>query len=472
MAPQDNGGRGRKIAFPSYPRRYSPDALRPPSIRSLRQARLAELVRSDTGRAAGMAGAVMVGNVLALVFTVVFARKLGQEGYGSLSALISTYIILMVPGAALQTTVARDVSAQYAAGDPHAGAGVKRWLVWLALATVVASGVSIAGRDLLAAAIGVDDLPWAAAATVPSGCLWLIVAVQRGALQGFQRYRAVSVSWIGEQVARFAFALALVGPADVTGAFLGTPLALAAVAVALLVPLGRLVPRLEPERAHTLRVLMMRAGAPVAGLALVAWMQDGNVILVKHVASGKEAGSYAAAAVAGKSIMWIAVGLGLFLVPEAARRARLRQRADGVLASTLGLIALVGVPMVLLFAVAGQPLIEIAFGGKFAGGSEPLPWLGVAFTFLACTYLAVQYHLALHRWRFVAVLVVAAIVQPVVVVAVGPGLVAISLGLMAVNGALALAMVVLAFRVATHPERVEPDPVESGDPVGTPETLV
>jgi O-antigen/teichoic acid export membrane protein len=445
--------------------------LLPASIRSLRQASLGELLRSDTGRAAGMAAAVMVGNVLALGFTVVFARKLGQEGYGSLSALISTYIILMVPGSALQTTVARDVSAQVAAGDPHAGAGVRRWLGWLMLVTLVASAVSVAARDVLATAIGVDEIPWAAAATVPSGCLWLIVAVQRGALQGFQRYRAVSVSWIGEQIARFAFAIALVGPADVTGAFLGTPLALAAVAVALLVPLGRLLPRLAPAREHTLGALFVRAGAPVAALALVAWMQDGNVILVKHVASSRQAGSYAAAAVAAKAVMWIAVGLGLFLVPEAARRARLRQRADGVLASTLGLIALVGVPMVLLYAVAGEQLMKLAFGHKFAGGADPLPWLGVAFTLLACTYLAVQYHLALHRWRFVALLAVAAVVQPIVVVAVGPGLVAIALALMAVNASLALLMVILAFRVATHPETVVPDPESAGDPVGTPETL-
>jgi O-antigen/teichoic acid export membrane protein len=437
----------------------------------LRQASLGELVRSDTGRAAGMAGAVMVGNVLALAFTIVFARKLGREGYGSLSALISTYIILMVPGSALQTTVARDVSAQRAAGDPHAGAGVRRWIAWLALAMLLLTAISIGARDLLATAIGVDDLPWAAATTIPSGCLWLIVAVQRGALQGFQRYRAVSVSWIGEQVARFAFAFVLIGPADVTGAFLGTPLALAAVAVALLVPLGRLLPRLEPEREHTLGALFVRAAVPVAALALVAWMQDGNVILVKHVATGRQAGSYAAAAVAAKAIMWIAVGLGLFLVPEAARRARLRQRADGVLASTLGLIMLVGAPMVLVYAVGGEKLIEVAFGSKFAGGADPLPWLGVAFTLLACTYLAVQYHLALHRWRFIALLLVAAIVQPIVVVAVGPGLVAIALALMTVNASLALCMVVLAFRVATHPETVVPDPESAGDPLGTPETL-
>jgi O-antigen/teichoic acid export membrane protein len=257
----------------------------------------------------------------------------------------------------------------------------------------------------------------------------------------------------------------------VTGAFLGTPLALIVVALAMIVPLGRLLPH-GPEGEHTLRRLLMRAGAPVAALALVAWMQDGNVIIVKHVASGKQAGLYAAAAVAAKAIMWIAVGLGLFLVPEAARRARLRQRTDGVLASTLGLISLVAIPMVLIYAFGGDQLMSAAFGHKFERGSAPLPWLGVALSLLACSYLAVQYHLALHRWRFIAVLAAAAIVQPIVVIAVGPDLVSIAIGLMTVNAVLATLMVMLAFRIATHPEELDLTEEDVGEEIGTSETLV
>jgi O-antigen/teichoic acid export membrane protein len=428
-----------------------------PSIRALRRVRIGDLARSDTGRAAGMAAAVMGGNVLALLFTIVFARRLGQSGYGSLSALISTYIILMVPGSAVQTTVAREVSAGVAAGDPSAGAGVRRWLERLVLITLIASAFSALGRHGLAAAIGVGDVPWGAAATIPSCGLWLIVSIQRGALQGFHRYRAVGASWMAEQLARLVFAFALVGSAGVTGVFLGTPLALAAVALAMLVPLRRLLPH-GTAADHPLPHLFVRAGAPVAALALVAWMQDGNVIIVKHVASGRQAGLYASAAVAAKAIMWIAVGLGLFLVPEAARRVHLRRNAAGVLASTLGLVALVAVPMVLIYALGGTLLMKSAFGAKFAAGADPLPWLGVALSLLACTYLAVQYHLALHRWRFIGLLAVAAIVQPAVVVAIGPHLVSIAIGLTVVNATLAAIMVVLAFRIATHPEQVELEP--------------
>ena len=418
-----------------------------------------------------MAAAVMGGNVLALLFTVVFARRLGQTGYGSLSALISTYIILMVPGSAVQTTVAREVSAAVAAGDSAAGAGVWRWLERLAGVTFLACAVSVLGRHGLAGVIGVGDVPWGAAATLPSGCLWLMVSVQRGALQGFHRYRAVGASWIGEQLARLLFAFALVGPAGVSGVFFGTPLALAAVAVALVIPPRRVLPHPTPAGEHPLSHLFVRAGAPVAALALVAWMQDGNVIIVKHVATGKQAGLYASAAVAAKAIMWIAVGLGLFLVPEAARRARLRLGAASVLASTLGLVALVALPMILIYATAGTPLMKAAFGNKFAAGADPLPWLGVALSLLACTYLAVQYHLALHRWRFIGLLVVAAIVQPAVVIAIGPHLTSIAIGLTAVNATLAALMVTLAFRIATHPERVVLEPDEPGDTIATSETL-
>ena len=169
--------------------------------------------------------------------------------------------------------------------------------------------------------------------------------------------------------------------------------------------------------------------------------------------------------------MWIAVGLGLFLVPEAARRARLRLGAASVLASTLGLVALVALPMILIYATLGTPLMKAAFGNKFAAGADPLPWLGVALSLLACTYLAVQYHLALHRWRFIGLLVVAAIVQPAVVIAIGPHLTSIAIGLTAVNATLAALMVTLAFRIATHPERVVLEPDEPGDTIATSETL-
>ena len=88
-----------------------------------------------------------------------------------------------------------------------------------------------------------------------------------------------------------------------------------------------------------LRDLLVQARVPVVGLTLLFALQELHVIVVKHEASGDTAGAYAVAAVAAKSIIWVAVGLGLYLVPEAARRSESGADARPILLRTLGLIA-------------------------------------------------------------------------------------------------------------------------------------
>src|SRR3954468_11667349 len=66
--------------------------------------------RSETLKAVGMAAATMANNAIALIFTVLFARLLGAEDYGSLAALVSTFVILAVPGSAIQVAVAREIA--------------------------------------------------------------------------------------------------------------------------------------------------------------------------------------------------------------------------------------------------------------------------------------------------------------------------------------------------------------------------
>ena len=66
----------------------------------------------------------------------------------------------------------------------------------------------------------------------------------------------MGASWIGEQLARLMFAFALVGPAGVSGTFFGTPLALVAVVVVLVIPLRRILPHRTPAGEHPLRHLL------------------------------------------------------------------------------------------------------------------------------------------------------------------------------------------------------------------------
>jgi glycosyltransferase involved in cell wall biosynthesis/O-antigen/teichoic acid export membrane protein len=385
------------------------------------------LAGSDTGRAAGLAGALMAANFVALIFTIAFARLLGQSGYGSLGALLAAFTILIVPGSALQATVAREVSAAAAAGNENPAAGIWRWLERLLVGTVVSAVVAALMREQLAGLIGVE-LEWASAAIVPTGALWLVLCVQRGTLQGLGRYRAVGFSIVGEAAARLGFGLLLYAAGlGVGGAFLGTTASVVAMSLALVPPLIAVLGRPQAGAAPlSLSRLLGSAWAPVLAFSLVAALQNIDIIYVKHQASADDAGAYAAASVAAKAVIWVAIGLGLYLLPEAVRRTKAGRDARPVLWKTLGLIGSVSLPMVLVYAVAGEWVLASVFGEKYSSAASVLPLLALAMSLLACAYLGVQYLLALGRSGFVLVLVLAMLAELAMLLAVGSSLVAVA----------------------------------------------
>ena len=406
------------------------------------------LRRSDTGRAAGLAAAVIASNVVALVFTIVFARVLGASGYGSLAALVSAFIILMVPGSALQIAAAREVSRRCADGHGDPGAGVRDWIGRLMLFAAGVALLAIPFRGALGALLGVDEL-WAAAAVPLTSVLWAVLCVERGALQGLQRYRVVALSIVAEALARIAFGLALVAAGlGVTGAFLATGLSLLAVSAALAVPLVRRLPgsQPQPQSPSGLRDLLAGAWVPVLGLTLLFALQEIHVIVVKHEATADAAGSYAVAAVAAKAIVWVAVGLGLYLLPEAARRTQEDVDARPILGRTIALIAVAAIPMIVIYATLAEPLLKVVFGNDLVGAAGALPWLGLAMTLLACAYLSVQYLLALGRSSFVWVLGLGLALEVTLLLAIGARLTEVALALALLQLACAAAVLTLSFR--------------------------
>jgi O-antigen/teichoic acid export membrane protein len=386
------------------------------------------------------------GNVISLLFTVLFARLLGTSDYGSLAALLSAFFILCIPGTALQALVAREVSASAAmSDDAHARQAVRRLERMAVLATVAIAALSALLREPLASVCGVDQ-EWAAALVPPTAALWLLVSLQRGELQGLQRYRAVGLSVVGEAVGRLVFGLVLVAIGlDVAGAFAGETVALIACWL-VLAPLLPAAAGASPEAAARVMTLLRQAGPPVAAMALLALLQNLDVIVVKHVVASTAAGAYAAASLAAKAIVWVAVGFGMYVLPETSRRAQLGEDTRRLFLVTIGLTALVAVPALAVFWLAGEQLLRGVFGDEFARASNALTILGLAMTALACTYLSVQYLLALRRARFLWLLAAAAVAEPVVLAVIGSGLSALATGLLAVQGATAAPLVYLALR--------------------------
>ncbi|MEA2286167.1 MAG: hypothetical protein QOJ21_2210 [Solirubrobacteraceae bacterium] len=426
--------------------------------------RVRALRSSESGKAAGLAAATLVNNGIQLVFTVVFTRLLGATGYGTLAALVSAFLILLVAGQSLQVAAAREAALDRLGHPEAVRATLRAWTHRLLLGLVVVTVVSLLAREQIAAAIGVGEAPWGAAAILPTGVLWMLVSLQRGALQGLRAYGAVGASIIAEGLGRLAFALLLVGLGmGVTGAMLGTPLAFALVALGLEVVLHRRIGPVQAsarEAARSLRGLLGDGWVPILGLFLLAALQNIDVIVAKHQLASDAAGSYAAAAVAAKSVVWVAIGIGLHLLPEATRRAAAGLDPRAVLLRALLILAAVAAPALLVFAAAPELLMRLAFGPDLTQASGALLLLGSAMTLLAVAYLTVQYMLALHQMHFLWALAAIALAEPVILALAGRGVVTFAAIVFGVQCAAAVSVLVLGLRArSTRPRQAPVAPV-------------
>jgi O-antigen/teichoic acid export membrane protein len=431
----------------------SRDIVEPPPVEERRFARRPRLPKglaeSDSGKAAGMAAATLANNAIQLVFTVVFTRLLGATGYGTLAALVSAFLILMVVGQAVQSAAVREAALDRLGHPELLRATLRAWTQRLLVALVVVAGASALLREQLAAIIGVDDVPWAAAAIPVTGVLWMLVCLQRGALLGLRVYRPVGVSIVGDAAGRLLFGLMLYGVGlGVTGAYLGAPVTFAVVALWLERELHRHVAPIGGDhgRVRTLRSLLGDGWAPIVGLLLLAFLQNIDVIVAKHRFDADEAGSYAAAAVAAKAIVWVAIGIGLHLLPESARRAAAGLDPRRVLLSALGILALIATPALLIFAVAPDTLLRLAFGPDLTLAADALLPLGAAMAVLAVSFLTVQYLVALHQTRFLWPLGAVAIAEPILLTTGHESLVGFAYIVLGVQCVAAASVLVFAVR--------------------------
>jgi glycosyltransferase involved in cell wall biosynthesis/O-antigen/teichoic acid export membrane protein len=424
--------------------RESADLLTEASARA--PVRLREVLgRSETLKAAGMAAATMANNALALIFTVLFARILGATDYGSLAALVSTFVILSVPGSAVQVAVAREIALGRLGEGPRLAATLSIWRRRLLLVGVAITACAVLLREPIADLISVPE-EWAAAAAAPTAVLWLLLSLERGALQGAHMYKPVAWSIVLEAAGRLAFGLLLVAVGmGVTGAYFGTPLSLAATAFGLWwISRERLGAPAEGSAARRLRDLVGGAWPAVLGLFLVALLQNVDVILVKRQIGGDAAGAYAAAAVAAKAVVWVAIGIGLYLLPEATRAARHGQDPRPVLARALGVVAAVAVPMLIVYGLFPATVLRLAFGPESVVASDALFVLGCAMTLLAVGYLGVQYMLALGRVAFLPALAVVAVAELALLSTIGSkSLVVFAACVLALQAAAALSVLAI-----------------------------
>ena len=236
--------------------------------------------------------------------------------------------------------------------------------------------------------------------------IWILLSVDRGLLQAHRSYRPLAGNLLIEGGVRSAIVLVLVfGGLGVVGYALGVFIsevvatahahwlartAWANPATSPVLRDGVVVATTVPEEILARRKLLADVSAAFVGLALLGLLQNIDVILLGHL-DHANVGPYAAISVASKALVFGALALGAYLLPEATIRWNEGGHAIRQLGVTLLFLA---VPAVLLLGIAvvvPKQFLTLVFSARLSTAYTAFAPLVLAMVCLSFTVLVTNY---------------------------------------------------------------------------------
>lgn len=385
----------------------------------------------------------VVGALAAFLFQVLTARFLGVADFGLLSAFLAVVSVAAVGSSALQNSVAvQTASASTELGERGRFVPRDSLLIGGAAAVVLAAfSPLLAGA--LQASVGVV---LAAAVCV---LLSFVFAELLGRVQG-QGHSRAAVAW---STTSLVVRVVLIIPAVLLGFGVAGAVGAVVLATAAAAACAAWSARRAPGPTTS---VFTRDGLTVIVLSIaVAWLTSADVVFLRILAPVDVAGSYAAVAVLVKASFILPSTLSLYLLPRFARN---RDNAALTRAGVRGAVAAAAVSallVVVVFAVAGGPIVTLLYGESYSGAASLMLPVAVAYVpWIILQGLMIPLTAAASR-AAALVAVCAVLAQTVLFLIVLPSVAAMLVSLAAIGFGTLIALAVISRRRPSAAPRKE-----------------
>ncbi len=423
-----------------------------------------ESIRSGLNQAGPVALAGLVINGTAALVVVVVARLVSSQAYGAIAQLLGLFFIVSMPGSAVLVGVVRRATSLQNSEVPVL---IRRWAARLHLVAVIGITLELVVvlvlQGWIARQLSLPDTDGVVLILVAAG-VWILLSIDRGLLQARRRYRALAGNLLLEGFVRTCLVVVLViGHLGVAGYGLGILISeLAATAHARWLvsrawsasevsaaanesPAG--MPGMPAEAAEAAeavrrhRRLMADVATAFAGLALLGFLQNVDVILLGRLHHAS-VGPYAAISVASKALVFGALALGAYLLPEAT--IRWNEGGHAVRQLGVALIFLTGPAVVLLTVSVLLParFLTLVFGARLSSAAPAFAMLVVAMMFLSISVLITNYLFGTGSRWILFLLAGGSVLATTLISAANGDMVATARGDLTAQGVLALGMVI------------------------------
>jgi O-antigen/teichoic acid export membrane protein len=383
-------------------------------------------IRSGLSQAGPVAVAGLVVNGAAALVVVAVARLVTPQAYGAIAQLLGLFFILSMPGSAVLVGVVRRITALSNAGH---GDLVRGWIARVHRIMVAVIAVELVVvlvlQGWIARQLSLPNSEGIVLILVAAG-IWILLCVDRGLLQAHRSYRALAGNLLLEGSVRTSLVVMLVvAHLGVAGYALGvfvsevvatvharwlaartwadTPTTAPAAGPNGTVP-ARAAPtgaagvgprpptRFDPGADTELvrKRLMADVSAAFVGLALLGLLQNVDVILLGRL-DHTNVGPYAAISVASKALVFGALALGAYLLPEATIRWNEGGHAIRQLGVTLIFLAVPAGVLLVIAVFVPRQFLTLIFSAKLSAGAPAFASLVGAMIFLSISVLITNY---------------------------------------------------------------------------------
>jgi O-antigen/teichoic acid export membrane protein len=369
-------------------------------------------LRSDSMTSQGlmMAAFSLLGGGFSYLYQLSMGILLTPAQYGILFSLTSLFVLFMTAYRTIQVSIAKFTSSlklvnKWGRINYLWTLSLKQAFViglvtfaFLALLTPVLSGFFNIDNHLLTIVL------------FSSSIFTFAIPVNRGILQGLQRFLPLGLSTALLQFLRFATAITLVYlGSGIYGGLLAFPVAYTITFFVTLFFLRDL----RGFSAEKFKVSGLPSYASLALLSFFAFavLTNADVLLAKHYLSPEEAGNYSAISVLGRIALYAPMGVTVVMFPKTSELSELGITSRPILTKAMLLTLLLGGGVLIVYLLSPQFITNFLFGNKYPLSAPYLFEYGLAMLLFSICFLMVNLFLSLNRTNVAYFLLGAALVQ-------------------------------------------------------------
>lgn len=353
---------------------------------------------------------MVIARFFGYLFQIYVARALGPEDYGVFGSLFASFMILTIPVGTVQTVISRYTSEYKVEGD------YSKVKLLMISAFKKLSKISLIGFVLMV----IMSIPFAIFLKMPNPVPIIILGITlfftftspifRGALQGLQNFKWLAIINVSQTFFKLLFGILLISMG------FGLNGAIFAFSFGYLIPLFlNLVPLYSIFKVNNVNVnfsgIYRYSYLVLIATGILTFMQNIDVILVKHLFTSYEAGIYSAISNVGKAIFFLGTGLSASLFPKVSEFRNNSQASLGLLKKGIFSLSILSIVFIVGCFLFDKIIVNILFGLSYTEGAFLLPYFSIALSFLGLTSVLIYYLIAKKDFKFLYSFLIIPVVQ-------------------------------------------------------------